>query len=94
MKTEKDRFDEIMYEDLTEDLQIIADYCGIDPVRNLMRRWQGATFYIPKISHLGKFVRRYIAEHKELTIEQISTYLQVTPQFLRKIRRNELGRLQ
>lgn len=82
-----DRFDEIEYNDLTDDLKILADGIGIAGVRCAMRELSGMSFYIPKISRLDSFISRFIEEHKGMSRKEIAQYLDVSEQFLKKYRR-------
>ncbi len=81
---QNDKFDEIKYEDLTEDLKLIADYCGMELVKKMMRELSGMYFYIPKITRLDNFINRYIIENKDKSRKEIAKYLQVSEQFLKK----------
>lgn len=82
-----DRFDEIEYNDLTDDLKILADGIGIVGVRCAMRELSGMYFYIPKISRLENFVTRFVSEHKGMSRKEIAQYLDVSEQFLKKFRK-------
>lgn len=82
-----DKFDEIEYNDLTEDLKMLADGIGIVGVRCAMRELSGLHFYIPKISRLDNFVTRFVAEHKGMSRKEIAQYLDVSEQFLKKFRK-------
>lgn len=80
----KDQFDEIELDDLTSDLMIVAKYCGLDAVRNMLRELQGMSFYIPRISRLDRFISRFINNNKHKTRKEIAKHLRVTEQFLKK----------
>lgn len=80
----KDQFDEILYEDLTEDLKLLADYCGIELVRKAMRELSGMNFYIPKISRLDNFMIRYLRENRSKSRKEIAKFLNVSEQYLKK----------
>ncbi|OGU58121.1 MAG: hypothetical protein A2X64_05640 [Ignavibacteria bacterium GWF2_33_9] len=83
-----DIFEKIEREDLTEDLTLIADAMGIDVVRNLMRTLSGMYIYIPRVSRLERFVKRYMTENAERPFKEIALDLNVSSQYLWKLRRN------
>ncbi len=80
----KDQYDEIEFDDLTSDLMIVAEYCGLDAVRQMLRELPGMSFYIPRISRLDKFISRFIKQNKDKTRKEIAKHLRVTEQFLKK----------
>ncbi len=83
----KDIFEKIEKSDLTEDLSLIADAMGLEVVRNLMRNLSGLYVYIPRISRLEKFVRRYMEENSDKPFKEIALDLNVSSQYLWKLRR-------
>lgn len=80
----KDQYDEIEYEDLTDDLMIMAEHCWIDAVRQMLRELPGMSFYIPRISRLDKFIARFTKENRDKSRKEIAKKLRVTEQFLKK----------
>lgn len=80
----KDQYDEIQYDDLTDDLMIMAEHCGIDAVRQMLRELPGMSFYIPRISRLDKFISRFTKENRDKSRKEIAKKLRVTEQFLKK----------
>ncbi len=87
-----DIFSKIEQSDLTDDLQIIAEVCGIETVRSLLRNCGGMSIYVPKISRLDNFVFRYMKENKEKTFKQIARELGVSEQYIKKLFRNSSRR--
>jgi hypothetical protein len=83
-----DIYEGIEKEDLTEDLDMIADVCGIESVRKLMRNYPGLSFYIPKVARLDTFVVRYLKINKRRGFKQIAKDLGVSESYLRKVARN------
>jgi hypothetical protein len=83
----KDIFEKIEMEDLTEDLTLIAEAMGLDVVRNLMRQLSGLYVYVPRISRLERFVRRYMEENSHKPFKEIALDLNVSSQYLWKLRR-------
>lgn len=88
MEKRADIFGKIMQEDLTNDLQIVAETCGIEVVQNLLRNCSGLTIYVPKISHLDRFILRYVRENSHKSFKVIARELGVTEQHIRNIFRN------
>ena len=84
----KDIFAKIERNDLTEDLALIADAMGLEVVQNLMRQLSGMYIYVPRISRLEKFVRRYLNENSEKPFKEIALDLNVSSQYLWKLRRS------
>lgn len=80
-----DVFTKLEISDLTDDLKLIANACGIDTVRMLLRYCAGMSIYIPKLARLDKFILRYIRENSDKSFKQIATELGVTEQFVKKL---------
>lgn len=78
-------YDDIEYEDLTEELKLIADSCGIATVRILLKNLGGLTFYIPKITKLRSYVNRKWNEGNLKNIKEYAKLLQVSETYLRKL---------
>ncbi len=85
MKT--DIFEQIEFEDLTEDLKMLAEACGLDTVRKMLKFFGGLNFYIPKISRLDKFILKYLSQNKEKSQKQIARELNVSEYFLRVLQK-------
>ncbi len=83
----QDIYEQIEFDDLTEDLKMLADGCGIDTVRNLLRYFGGINFYIPKISRLDGFILKYISRNREKSQKQIACELNVSEYFLRLLQK-------
>ena len=81
----KDIFELLTQEDLTSDLQLLQDFCGIDTIRVLLRNFAGLSFYIPKISRLDSLVLKYVKRHSEKTFKQIAKELNVSEQYLKAL---------
>lgn len=79
-----DIFDLISEEDLTPDLEILSDLCGIDIVRELLRKTSGMCFYIPKITKLNGFILKYIEDNKFKSRKTLAKELNVSEQYLRQ----------
>jgi hypothetical protein len=83
-----DIFNEIEEEDLTEDLGMIADVCGIETVRDLMRHYPGLSFYVPKLARLDTFVVRYLRTNRRRGFKLLAHDLGVSESYLRRIAKN------
>ncbi|MGQ9819248.1 MAG: hypothetical protein ACUVQ1_04900 [Candidatus Kapaibacteriales bacterium] len=88
MTEKKDIFAQIIEDDLTNDLLIIANSCGIEVAGDLLRNCAGITIYVPKVSHLEKFISRYIRENLDKNFKIIAPELGVSEQHIRNIFRN------
>ena len=78
-----DVFEMVETDDLTADLQIITEICGIETVRKLLKHFAGLNFYIPKLSRLETFVLRYIKLNKSIGFKRMAKDLGVSEYFLR-----------
>lgn len=76
-------FDYITEDELTDDLKLIAEVCGMDSVRKLLQHLAGLSFYVPKVSRLDKFINRYLKENKGKSVKNLALELGVSDQFLR-----------
>ena len=55
-------FDDLQYEDLTEDLKVVADYIGVEHTRVIMKIFRGTRLSIPS-KPSNSFCTRYIKEN-------------------------------
>jgi Mor family transcriptional regulator len=67
--------EELQQKDLTDDLQILADYLGIEQVKLLIKHLGGITFYIPKYNALYKTAKRFIRNNPNYTTKQYALML-------------------
>lgn len=81
-----DIFDQINEDDLSNDLRMIAEICGIEAVRKMIRELNGLSFYIPKIASLPAFILRYMLSNPDLSLKMIAKRLQVSEHYIRKLR--------
>ncbi|MFP4544549.1 MAG: hypothetical protein ACLFQU_09960 [Candidatus Kapaibacterium sp.] len=82
-------YDSISRDELTPDLQLIADICGLDTVRQLLKEYPGMNFYIPKVTRLDSFVSRIVRENKDSSIKHLALKLGVSEQYLRILRKKQ-----
>lgn len=79
-----DVFEFIDESELTPDLQIMADLCGMDLVRKLLKSLPGMSFYIPRISRLDSFVKKFISMNRDKSRKQIAKELNVSENYLKQ----------
>ena len=97
MPMSKRLVDLIEQDDLTGDLKLIADSCGMDVVRALLDSCSGVTFYIPNPSAMGNVVKRYIdqrfgrAPRGELEIKSLAVELGMSTSSVRTFVRRTYG---
>lgn len=82
-KNPKDVYGLIEELDLTPDLVLMSAVIGLGNVVKLIREFQGSSFYIPKITRLDNFIRRYLETNKDKPIKIIARELGVTETFLK-----------
>ncbi|MDT3739752.1 MAG: hypothetical protein RO257_09645 [Candidatus Kapabacteria bacterium] len=82
-----DYFDKIVYEDLTPDIRLLADACGLDSVRHILRHLGGLQFYIPKVTSFESFVLRHMKENYHKSIKEIARELDVSEQYLKSVKK-------
>ena len=80
-------FDLLTESDLTTDLKMLMDVCGLEIVKKLLYNCNGTSFYIPKVSHLDSFVIKYLGEHKDKPIKKIAVELGVSEPFLKNLKK-------
>lgn len=86
----EDVFEQITKEELTQDLDMIAELCGLDTVKKLLRHFGGISFYIPKLTRLDKFVFKYIKTNNDKTYKLIAKELGVSEHYLRLVRKRHI----
>ena len=80
----------IEYEDLTPDLQLLADVVGMENTRVILRELAGVYIYIPNISRLERFVLRYLQDNIDKPVKKTANELGVSAQFLWKLKREKI----
>ncbi len=79
-----DIYELISEEELTPDLQLLSELCGIEVVRKLLRTSGGMAFYIPKLSRLNNFISRYTKENRSKPRKVLAKELNVSEQYLKQ----------
>lgn len=70
--------------DLNPDLTDLANIIGLELLEELILKFGGANYYIPKISSLDNFVDRHINCNKDKTYKQLARDLNVSENFIKK----------
>jgi hypothetical protein len=86
-----DIYDMIEKEDLTPDLRMMANVCGMEPVRIMLRAFPAQSFYFPKITRFDSFIRRFIAMHSDKTYSQIALMLGASQQYVKQQARSRFN---
>ena len=76
----------IAFEELTPDLQFVADKCGFNTVLELLKNLQGTNIYIPKMAKLTDYVIRYIKVNSNKKTKQLADELGVSENYIRKLK--------
>ncbi len=79
-----DAFDMLSYDDLTDDLKIVADVIGLEATIKLMKALQGISIYFPQITKLVRFVSQYMKQNPGKSLKVIAYELSVSESYLRK----------
>lgn len=76
-------YTQIQENELTYELKMLSEICGIETVQKLMENYHGMSFYIPKLSRLDTFIDRYINENTDKSTKEIAQVLSVSEQLIR-----------
>ena len=72
--------------DLPEHFQIVAEVCGIETARLLIKELGGITLSIPMVNSLRTLIERYVSENaKEIPIKKIARELGMNERAVAKI---------
>lgn len=85
----KDALELLNKEELSSDMSMLADIIGMDNIRELIRQMSGLNLYIPKVSSLRTFVKKYIKLNSLKTFKELAKDLTVSEQHVRNIK-NEI----
>lgn len=73
-------------QDLPEHFQIVAEVCGIETARLLIKELGGITVSIPMVNSLRSLIERYISESsKDIPIKKIARALGMNERAVSKI---------
>lgn len=85
-----DLYQQLQNEDLSDDLKMLAEICGMDVVITLMKNYAGLQFYIPRISSFKNVYKRALLnESKLISNKDLAAKYDVSEEYIRKIR-NEI----
>ena len=89
-------FDLIREKDLPEHFQIVAETCGIETARILIKELGGLTLTVPMVTSLRTLIERYIQKNVEdIPIKRIARELgmneRAVTNIFKKINRNKLN---
>lgn len=85
------KISKLEFSDLNPDLTDLADILGLELLEELIIKFGGANYYIPKISSLDNFVDRHIKTNKDKTDKQLARDLNVSENFIKKrMKKNSL----
>lgn len=80
-------FELLTENDLTPDLKILLDVCGMDTVKIILKKLNGLNLYIPGIAHLDTLVYKYIRKNPDKTTKQLAYELGVSETYLKKLQK-------
>jgi len=80
-------YDLLSENDLTTDLKILHNVCGMDTVKIILKNLSGLNFYVPGISHLDSLVIKYMKKYPERTIKQIAFELGVSEPYIKGLKK-------
>lgn len=79
-------------QDLPEHFQIVAETCGIETARILIKELGGISISIPKISSLRSLIMRYVMKNASISVKQLAKDLdmneRVVANILKQISKN------
>jgi hypothetical protein len=85
MENTRNLYQSIQEEELTPDLQLLAQVCGMESIRIILKEFKGLNFYIPKITRIEKFVRRYLRENQSKPPKELARELGVSENYVKKL---------
>ena len=77
-------------EDLSPEMELIAQLCGIEIVKQLIDSYGGLRFYVPKLSHNKDLVSRYINNNISTNNWKLALELGVSISYVSKIKKKLL----
>ena len=83
-------YEQIRREELTPDLQLLAEICGMDSLRKILESLNGLSFYIPKMTRFERFIIRYLSENPDEKMKETAKKLGVSEQYLNNLSKREM----
>lgn len=77
-------YEQIKEEELPPDMQMVADVCGIEAARKMLKEMSGMSVYIPKMSKIAPFIKRYLRENPDKSRKALARTLKVSELYLKK----------
>ncbi len=74
-------------EDLSEDMQLLADLAGIEVVRKITEHCGGLRFYVPKLTHNKQFIKRYINNNVNEENSRLALSLGISVSYVVKLKK-------
>lgn len=79
-------------QDLPEHFRIVAEACGIETARILIKELGGISISIPKVSSLRSLIMRYVIKNASISVKQLAKNLdmneRVVANILKQISKN------
>lgn len=96
-RNREDILELVEYDDLTADMQTVADIIGMEAVKKLIKDYDGMSFYVPKLTKMENPVKKYLAANKGKNCKNLARELgrsQATiRELMKEIRRDRMQRL-
>jgi hypothetical protein len=78
-------------DDLSTDLQLLADLIGIENVRRIVEVCGGLRFYVPKLTHNKQFICRYINNNVHIDNIKLALELDLSINHVAKFKKTILS---
>lgn len=82
----KSPYNLIEFNDLTDDLKLLAEVIGIENVRKLISRYSGIQLHIPRLTHLKGFCESYIEDNINVNNTVLAFRLDSSSEFVKNIK--------
>ncbi len=85
--------DHVSFEDLTDDMKLVAQSCGLEIARALIANCPGIQLYVPRPENMTQVMRRYVRSRigerapTDAEIKAIAIELGKSPSYLRQVMR-------
>lgn len=83
--------DHVSFEDLTDDMKLVAQSCGLEVARSLICNCPGIQLYVPRPENMSEVMRRYVRARigerlpTDAELKAIAIELGKSPSYLRQI---------
>lgn len=85
--------DHISFDDLSDDMKLVAQSCGLEVARSLIANCPGIQVYIPRPEHMNDTMRRFIIDRlkgrvaTEQEVKALAVELRKSPRYVRQVMR-------